>query len=543
MEAISRIWARGRTVVMGQVISETYFENILQYFESAIVNKLSEDDAIYTMDLFEPDEQQLKEDPSALEDFKKKKEYADLMDLAIAISSAMLLEGKMDFEKNKLEVDAYNRFLLRPDKITDTSVFLQVDCDALNDETIAKLESFCQMVKDRNYNLQLVVYRGVVEKIENGRVLYNYSAEELNKLDKVNNLSMKYFNKQLIHQAGASLTPRKRWYHDEVVVANHRLEKLAQDLLKLRLSPVEMMVVIHKYCSSFVYMSENYHLEDSRTILSVLSDQETPAIVCAAYANLEKALIDKLTSYGYEGLDCQLSTYRIRDHRRKDTFHCFCIVDVDDKKYNIKTKCYEDATKDAPTQKVPYQQAFNHLLLPISDVAKMKKIYRLYESNVQFMQETVSYIINKGSLKNMKGYKLACPSAAKELDKTKQPPKMMSLAPQSHAIDYDTMKKVIGNAYKKMLAHLDEKEITRAVNYEIAMSLYFAKYIFKKNATNAFAVKAHSLTKQEFEDIKNFVFPSEEVFEKLHKKASGKEKAAQATDENGADTTAASINI
>ena len=514
MEAIPRFWMKGRTVIMGQNINELYFDEILNYLETAVVNKFEEDEEVYTIDLFPPSLELQQADPSCVEDFMQKEKYADLMELDIAISAGMLVYGKNSFEKNRIEADSFNRFLIRPDQVTNNKVVVQIDVDALDESSIKALNKFCIMAKERDLDIKLVAYRGIVEKVDTGRVMYHFSREELAKLERVNSLVKKHFNRQLIYQAGASFVPRKNWQHNDVVLANERLEKLAQDLLALELSPAEMLAAIHKYVASFIYKSENFHAEEARSILSILSDQETPAIVCAAYASLEKALIGKLNEFGYKGLDCQLATYFDCGNKGKSAYHCFCIVDIDDKKYNVQGKYYEDATKDAPTEKVRYQQAFNFFMLPICDLAKIKKT-QVLEADVQFMQEIVSYLINKGSLKKMMGYKQAIVKRPMKIKGVYQPSYVLSLAGQGKAVDYQTMKEIIKNVYKKLLPGLSEERVESAYNYEIAMSIYFAKFVFKKDATNPFAVKANSMTAEEFEDIKNFVFPSEEIIAKL----------------------------
>lgn len=519
-KVVGRIWMRGRQIVMGKVIKDFYFNSIYDYIDKAIINVLPPDEEIYSIDLMEPTERQLKKDPAEGAAFKEMLRYETQMSKALHLSAEMK-QGFEAFVKNRQTPERYDRFITRVKQVTDNCVDVQIDIDELNEQTIASLNKFCRNAKKRGQDIRLVAYRGMLERVKGGRLAYCFNQQELEKIAKVNAICQKYFARELVFQGGPSLIDIKRWKYSEVVKANNKVYSVAKDIYDLHLSPAETQMVVHKYSSSFFFEYEKGYAEEGRTILSVLSDQSNPAIVCAGFASIEKAVTDKLREMGYKGLKNELYACRtICKNEKEPEFHCFNIVSIKDKKYDINGKYVDDSTRDAPSTKMPFQQALNFYLIPISDWGKLK-YYSIAESYVKYMREISNYVIFDGFLKTKDKVKMAMINNSQDIDKILGESKVFALTKQGQPIPYETLKKITYNTFAKLLPEVPEERRTIIIEYELAMTVLFAKDNFKKNAQNGFAKHAYSLSEEEMKNVQNFVFPNAKNFKKLQAMMTG----------------------
>lgn len=520
-KVVGRIWMNGRRILMGQCIKEYYFDSIFDYMSKAVVNVVPPDQEIYSIDITEPSEEMLREDPSAAEAFKEMKEYESKMSKALVLSAEMGEDHDFSI-KNSTMPGKFDRFITHLNMVTDNCVEVQIDIDVLNDETIETLKKFCSKAKKKGFEVKLVAYRGMLEKINGGRVVYCFNQTELELLSKVNNICQKTFGRELLFQAGPAFIDLRQWKYSEVLSANNKLYKVAKDIFDLNLSPAEAQLVIHKYASSFFYRPEKEYVENSRTILAVLSDQNSPHIVCGAYASIEKAITDKLIEMGFKGLENELCTYKTREPGDKlPSFHCYNLVSICDKKYNLRGKYVDDATKDAPTEEFPFQQALNFYMVPISDLAKLKE-FDIKEDYARYMVEVANYIVFSGALKTDQKHRMALIKKYSDLNAFNETSRVFASSNQGVPIDYETLKKITYNTFSKLLPEVPEDRRKIMINYELAMSVFFARTIFKKNAQNGFVKHANSLTREQMKDVKNFVFPSKEQFKNLQDKMMGK---------------------
>ena len=521
VQSIDRIWMKGRKIIMGQVVSPMFFDGLYDYIDRVIINTLVEDKTIYSCEEEIASKEKLMTNPELAIEYKKMQQYRRKMQKAICLSSTM--EEKVEaYEKNRKLPERFDRFITRIGKVTDNCVEVEIDLDAINDKTIVYLNTFCRNAKKRGQEIKLVVYRGMAEPIDRGRLIYLYNTDELEKLSRVNDISKRHFGHEIVLQSGPAFVELRQWTYAEVVEANNKVYKIAKDIMELDLSPLEAQLVIHKYASSFFFhKAEGASAEMTRSIMCVLSNQRSPMIVCGGYASIEKAITEKMIEMGYKGLKNQLFTCReVLNREKQPTFHCFNIVEVDDKKYKKKGKFLDDATADAPNEEMPFQQALNYYLLPISDLNKRKNKHSL-EDFAMYMQEVVDYLAFEGVLKSKHKVKLAKVNKLTDVNKICEESRVFSIKGQGQAIDYQMLREVTFNTFNKLLAEIPEQRREIMINYELAMTVLFAKYNFHENAQNGFAQHAYSLTKKQFKDIQNFVFPDEEGFKKLQQQMLG----------------------
>ena len=137
------------------------------------------------------------------------------------------------------------------------------------------------------------------------------------------------------------------------------------------------------------------------------------------------------------------------------------------------------------------------------------------------MREISNYVIFDGFLKTKDKVKMSMINNSQDIDKILGESKVFALTKQGQPIPYETLKKITYNTFAKLLPEVPEERRTIIIDYELAMSVLFAKDAFKKNAQNGFAKHAYSLSEEEMKNVQNFVFPNAKNFKKLQAMMTG----------------------
>lgn len=516
MAEVSQVWMYDRNIILGKNIDDYFLNDILEYMDYRAVNEVGSDykkRELKTIDISHPDEVKVLINSDIIERMKKEVEYDVKMRSAVFMSSEYFLEEvnkkKRYFSnKNKINNDDFQRFLPRIGKVSNNKFIFQIDFDGLNSKTLKNIEKMLKKATEKGYEIQVVIFRGVLEEINSGKILYMFDDKEIAKLDKLNNLCLQITGNELLHQSAPSSIDIKKWKHSAVVKTNLKIDKVANDIFALGLSPLETISVVHRYASSFFYNDFDTYPEDSRCLVGLLANEENlPQAICPALASLEKAVVDSLCRLGYQGLRAELGFYKaFYEDTDKEILHCYDLIHIDDKKYNVKGMYADDPTKDAPTADAPMSQGYSFFMVPISDLAKMFKLEKIIESGIKYANEAHSLAISKPYLKTAgMPLEMARDVFDREDEKeNKKTYKVLSSSGRGRAIGYQTMKKAISVALKKLMP--DNKNINNIIAYEIGASILFAETNFEDNASNCFIKKANALSQEEYEDMQKFIF-------------------------------------
>lgn len=240
------------------------------------------------------------------------------------------------------------------------------------------------------------------------------------------------------------------WDLDQVLDATSEIDKVVWKIKDRNLSPYETMLYIHKYVTSrFGYGfnakdNRKNKAERNRSIVGALKNRQT---VCAGFASLTKAIIDKLDM---PGLKCN---YQVVEYLGKDgkktikSGHVLNIVDIEDEKYGINGKYANDSTWDCKTKEAPRGRGYSFFMYPILDMDMLRE-----------RELTLSECFSRSHIEYMSSYK-------KDLKKEEQ--REMSSPP----ISLDKLKKAMTKVYSVESDFSKNDVVEKLVEEDIARSL------------------------------------------------------------------------
>lgn len=289
-----------------------------------------------------------------------------------------LCVSKLGIDINKQPIVVVNltkSFLESPQKIADdlTEIFEGTDLMGRrihvilggNDGTL----EFDERVESTLFNIikklsktvrycDIVLHKTNEEYAERQTVGGVYSAEEMerivgfqNKLDKKIGPGAKIkFSEDKPSKYGVS----NYWNIERTLYANQRLDKVVEDIKRMELSPFEAALYIHNYCASFYYNNLNETYSALPRELPNIFD--CGKIVCVGYAQMFKAIVDKL---GMKGLSASLNLCNVPSKKSNEfAGHMNNNVTINDPKYNINGQYAEDACWDSERFGAPHSFAF-----------------------------------------------------------------------------------------------------------------------------------------------------------------------------------------
>lgn len=292
------------------------------------------------------------------------------------ISSLCVSKLGIDINKQPIVVvDLTKSFLDSPQKIADdlTVIFEGTDWMGRRFHVIlggnnGTLE-FNERVESTLFNIikklsktvrycDIVLHKTNEEYTERQTVGGVYSAEEMerivgfqNKLDKKIGPGTKIkFSEDKPSKYGVS----NYWNIEQTLYANQQLDKVVEDIKRMELSPFEAALYIHNYCASFYY--NNSDEADSALPRELPNILAYGKIVCVGYAQMFKAIVDKL---GMKGLSASLNLCNVPSKKSNEfAGHMNNNVTINDPKYNINGQYAEDACWDSENFGAPHTFAF-----------------------------------------------------------------------------------------------------------------------------------------------------------------------------------------
>lgn len=213
---------------------------------------------------------------------------------------------------------------------------LSVDFELPSINNTETFDEFIKIVNQENVDLSNVTVSFSINKND-------FSKQEF--------LTFNKLNKQLPTQKLYLRQNDTLWSGEDVLTTQTKLEELVKFAESTKLSPLEQVMVILDNISENKYKTEDDNESKliSRSVFGVLNSDK---IVCSGYANLFKSAVDYL---GSNNIKCWTTRVDITDDSGKDQGkHEFCVVYLEDEKYNIKG-CYAlDPTWCAGTNSLTY---------------------------------------------------------------------------------------------------------------------------------------------------------------------------------------------
>lgn len=222
--------------------------------------------------------------------------------------------------------------------------------------------------------------------MENQRIEYNFDTQKLLKLidlqselQKVGMTEPIKFNE--FFQTTKYSDLKTCWTLEQVIDANNKIDNIVRRIQDLKLSPYETMIYIHKYLTqNFEYGFHTLKISDmlvgthrkterNRSIVAALQDNKT---ICAGYASMTKAIIDRLN---IPGLKCDYQNASVWNKKKKCIGgHALTLVTIEDSKYNINGSYLNDATWDSKNKEHPQGRGYTYFMYPVTDMSKLSKI-------------------------------------------------------------------------------------------------------------------------------------------------------------------------
>ena len=196
---------------------------------------------------------------------------------------------------------------------------------------------------------------------------------------------------------------------DELIKADKQLDEIIDKLNNSELSPLEKYIYIYNFLTRKKYkLDPREYDEDSindyahlpRDIISVMN---TDYIVCQGYAELNAYLCKNV------GISCYTNQVYVIDRKGSEA-HMNNVVFLKDEKYNINGVFYSDACWDND----PNNHEYSFMLLPMSDVNKMRVHIREMSSHILFIPYIPSVF---GYIEGQQGVDIVYPAS----DENKKP--------------------------------------------------------------------------------------------------------------------------
>ena len=338
--------------------------------------------------------------------------------------------------------------------------------------TKQRLQETLKFVKDmktKGISVQIKILADNERKDEQAKVAYYFNKKEMAGLGhfekKLNSLGMPNL---IFCDKTPYVNGNENWTLTQVLNANNKLDSFVKEIKKLKLTPFEAIMAIHKIASNFAFNKNEYESsEHAATLVGVLNGDR---IICQGYATLVKALVDRLNM---PGLTAELSGMQCKNEDGTMVFHANNIIHLQDNVYNISGIYMEDACWDARKDKNSARRGLVHCAYPIQDMFKYNKLKDV--KPIEMTASVTSSLDEEGGVHYNVVYK--------ELP-----------AQESVPISYDTYKKAYASLLKKQ--GRDNDTVSEMVSKEMKETKRRVTIRFS-NADSAFYKEAIKQTDME----------------------------------------------
>ncbi len=193
-----------------------------------------------------------------------------------------------------------------------------------------------------------------------------------------------------LREAGADCRFSEGFTPEQAIDASRKLSTWADDIKAARingeeLSPYEKYIYAYEIASQYIYKMGDDQVDgnESRNVVRVLNGDK---IVCAGFANLLKELCDRLD------IPCRTiisSPIEMEINGKVQTGHMFCMVEIEDPKYNLSGVMYSDPTMGCPKNE-ELRRAFGGATIPFS---KGEEVYRGHNQRIEREQQQLSGLL------------------------------------------------------------------------------------------------------------------------------------------------------
>ena len=339
----------------------------------------------------------------------------------------------------------------------------------LNKENLILLKEFCEALLDKGEQISIYVHDK--QQQNDDSIDYLYSNQQINQIIELNNHllnkgmqnQIRFFENHLIY---SEIDLYSSWTLDDVVNANKNIDSVVDHIKQNNYSPYEAMTYIHMYVTkNFEYNDGT--LEACRSIVGAYKG----TIVCAGYATLVKAIIDKLND---PNLQCDIlgcNFYKKQLFGYKNTgAHSHNLIHINDEKYGIKGHYMEDTCWDAKNDYYPDGKGFAYFMYPVSDLE--------YFNGLFYQQQFSDYLYDNIFFDTRvfdKGFE-----NKRDKFKPKTPEVIERYAQESKAIPLDTLEQAVFTVYQSV--EKDKSLTEQKIEEKMKSSTEIAKRSFTNKA-------------------------------------------------------------
>lgn len=228
---------------------------------------------------------------------------------------------------------------------------------------------FLKVMRSRGITVQVKILSDYERMDASSKVPYYFDKKEIKELlhleRKLNSFDMQGL---LFCDRAPYVNGNEDWTLNQVINANNKLDSYVDQIKRLKLTPFEAMITIHKIASNYVYQEANgISAEHSSTLVGVLNGDK---IICQGYASLVKAIVDRLNM---PGLNAEIAGLQCKNSYGSSYFHANNIIHIQDETYNINGTYIEDACWDCRKDENSPRRGLVHCLYPVQDIDKISK--------------------------------------------------------------------------------------------------------------------------------------------------------------------------
>lgn len=380
------------------------------------------------------------------------------------------------FEQKMAEIETNKRCV---------EVVLTTEGRMFTTEEVDEIVKQLQRLKNRDYQIKLVVKTELTDATLQNGVPYYYTPEETKILLKLNNAARPYIEDGVLYfHEGCSSDAMS---FSKVVQGNKLIHEVAQEVKKLKLTPFEAVVYIHNICTQLRYIDNN-EISDSSNVIEAFTSTlkymagstvsrtlpdmvEKGYIVCVGYASLFKAICDELQM---PGLKASLNACTIEQgiiFKHSDG-HANNIVEITDPAYDIQGTYMEDTCWDSEKPSRYKYKTMAFCLYPVEDMQNLKQMRIVFEGDTMSQQEYTSVTVT-GENKKAEKKKFA--------QLTKNFIKENSIYQPISVLSYYTA--LVRIQQKMGVAQAEAEKTAQAI---VEHSQEFATKLFKERAKNSF---------------------------------------------------------
>lgn len=312
-------------------------------------------------------------------------------------------------------------------------------------ENFDKIVEMLKQIKKSGRKIELVIdnFQNDQENTFDAKVPYSYTDDEMKKLYKLYRFRGVVDEIYFSEFYNENFMPTSRddfWNFDEVAFANVRKNDYVKGVSKLDLSPLQKVLIAHKFVTRLKYSGHANFDERTRTFLTAehsktyedakILIENGQAFICTGFAQYEKATID---DFGDENIKCRLVAIDLYDHatmqKREESSHLDVLIHLVDEKYGINGYYLCDPTWDIDGN------GFAHCLIPVGDIDKFKNRIVVADDG------------EKKSLKDM----IINHSRPDEIETRWNNNKFMSKYIESSPIPFNVIKNALKDMYEKII--------------------------------------------------------------------------------------------